>query len=348
MKEFTVAQIAEMVKGITEGNVSAVIRRIAGLREAVEGDLSFLANAKYAAAAAVTKATAVLVPLDFNRQCPAALIRVKNPDKAFAEVAQLFAPPPVQYQSGIHHTAIIASDAHIGSNVCIGPYCVVESGAVIGDNTILVAHIYVGHGTKIGADCKFYPHVSIREYSRIGNRTIIHNGTVVGSDGFGYVQEGAVRKKIPQIGVVVVGDDVEIGANVTIDRARFGETRIGNGVKIDNLVQIAHNVIIGDNTVIVAQCGISGSTIVGDRVVLAGQVGVVGHIQIGSDVIIGAQSGVTKDVPSKSFMLGSPAMPYNEFTKMHAHFMRLPELKEKVRALEEKLKQLESICSKKD
>ncbi len=341
MKEFTVAQIAEMLKGKAEGNLSAVIRRIAGLREAKEGELSFLANAKYAQAAATTKATAVLVPEDFNRQCPAALIRVKNPDKAFAEIAQLFAPPPISYQQGIHPTAVVASDAKIGEAVSIGPYCVVESGATIGDNSILVAHVYVGHMSTIGNNCKLYPHVSIREHTKIGNRTVIHNGTVIGSDGFGYVQEGAVRKKIPQIGIVVIGDDVEIGANVTIDRARFGETRIGNGVKIDNLVQIAHNVIIGDNSVIVAQCGISGSTIIGERTVLAGQVGIVGHIQIGSDVIIGAQSGVTKDIPPKSFILGSPAINYNEFTKIHAHIMRLPELKEKVRILEEKLNKLE-------
>jgi UDP-3-O-[3-hydroxymyristoyl] glucosamine N-acyltransferase len=346
MKEFTVAQIAEILKGKAEGNTSAVIRKIAGLREAVEGDLSFLANAKYAQASATTKASAVLVPEDFNRQCPAALIRVKNPDKAFAEIAQLFAPPPVSYEKGIHPAAVVATDAKLGKDVCIGPYCVIESGTVIGDNSILVAHVYVGHGTRIGNSCKLYPHVSIREYTQIGNRTVIHNGTVIGSDGFGYVQEGAVRKKIPQIGIVMIGDDVEIGANVTIDRARFGETRIGNGVKIDNLVQIAHNVIIGDNSVIVAQCGISGSTIIGERTVLAGQVGVVGHIQVGSDVIIGAQSGVTKDIPSKSFILGSPAVSYNEFTRLHAHLMRLPELKEKVRAIEEKLNKLGTNHSK--
>ncbi|MDO9540703.1 MAG: UDP-3-O-(3-hydroxymyristoyl)glucosamine N-acyltransferase, partial [Kiritimatiellia bacterium] len=320
---------------------------LAGIREADQGDLSFIANSRYVAAAAVTKATAVIVAEDWSRPCSAILIRVKNPDKAFAEAAQWFAPPPVIFPPGVHPTAIVAESAKLGKDVVIGPYCVIEPEVVIGDRCLVYAGCYIGHGSHIGEDCKFYPQVTIREYTRVGKRTIIHNGTVIGSDGFGYVQEGASRKKIKQIGIVVIGNDVEIGANVTIDRARFGQTRIGNGVKMDNLIQIAHNVTIGDNCVIIAQVGISGSTSIGERTILAGQVGIVGHLEIGSDVIIGAQSGVSKDIPPSTFVIGSPAIPHNKFSTTHAHLMRLPELKEKITLMEARLAKLEQQLSKK-
>lgn len=339
--KLTVAEIARRLGGVVEGNGAAEISGLAGIREAQAGQLTFMAAPRYAAAAGATKAAAVIVAKDWDRPCPAALIRVKNPEKAFAEAAQWFAPPTVVFQPGVHPTAVVAGDARLGKDVTIGPLCVVEPGAAIGDRCVLVAACYVGHGASIGADSKLYPQVSLREYVRVGCRTIIHNGAVIGSDGFGYVQEGAARKKIPQIGIVVIGDDVEIGANVTIDRARFGQTRIGNGVKIDNLVQIAHNVIIGDNSVIVAQVGISGSTSVGERTILAGQVGVAGHLVIGSDVIAGAQAGITKDIPSGMFVVGSPAYPHDKAMKLFAHTARLPELKARIAALEERLAKLE-------
>jgi UDP-3-O-[3-hydroxymyristoyl] glucosamine N-acyltransferase len=309
--------------------------------------LSFVANSRYVLAAATTKATAVIVAEDWNRSCSAILVRVKNPDKAFAEAAKWFAPPPVVFQPGVHPTAVVAESAKLGRDVFIGPYCVIEPDVVVGDRCVIYAGCYIGHGSQIGEDGKFYPQVTIREYTRIGKRAIIHNGTVIGSDGFGYVQEGAVRKKIPQIGIVVIGDDVEIGANVTIDRARFGQTRIGNGVKMDNLIQVAHNVTIGDNCVIIAQVGISGSTSIGERTILAGQAGIVGHLEIGQDVIVGAQAGVTKDVPPETFVLGSPAVLHNKFSTAHAHLMRLPELKEKIALMEERLARLEQKFSKK-
>ncbi|MBI2438670.1 MAG: UDP-3-O-(3-hydroxymyristoyl)glucosamine N-acyltransferase [Lentisphaerae bacterium] len=337
----SVAEIARRLGAQVEGNAQAPILRLAGIREAMEGDLSFVATPHYAGVAATTRATAVIVNEDWNRPCSATLIRVKNADKAFAEAAQWFAPPAIVFPPGIHPTAIVAQDAKLGSDIFLGPYCIVEPGASIGDRSVICAHCYIGHGTIIGDDCKLYPHVSIREYTRLGSRVIIHNGAVIGSDGFGYVQEGAIRKKIPQIGIVVIGNDVEIGANVAIDRARFGQTRIGNGVKMDNLIQIAHNVIIGDNCVIVAQAGISGSTMIGDRTIIAGQAGIVGHLVLGSDVIVAAQSGVTKDIPAGTFVFGAPAMPYEKFTKLHAHLMRLPALKEKLSALEARLAKLE-------
>jgi len=344
--QLSVAEIVRRLGGRVEGNAEAVINSLAGIREAGRGDLSFIANSRYVAAAAATKATAVIVAEDWNRPCPAILIRVKNPDKAFAEAAQWFAPPPVIFQPGAHPTSIIADSAQLGRDVFIGPYCVIEPEVVIGDRCIIYAGCYIGHGSTIGEDCKFYPQVTIREYTRIGKRAIIHNGTAIGSDGFGYVQVGESRKKIPQIGIVVIGDDVEIGANVAIDRARFGQTRIGNGVKIDNLVQIAHNVTIGDDCVIISQVGISGSTSIGERAILAGQAGIVGHLAIGSDVIIGAQAGVSKDVPSGAFLLGSPAIPRNKFAATHAHLMHLPGLKEKITLMEERLAKLEQLSKK--
>ena len=348
MKEqLSVAEIAGRLRGRVEGNPEAVITGLAGIREAEHGDLSFIANSRYVAAAAVTKATAVIVAEDWSRPCSATLIRVNNPDKAFAETAVWFASPPVIFQPGIHPTAVVAEGAKIGSNVFIGPYCVIEPDVVIGDRCVIYAGCYIGHGSLIGEDCKFYPQITIREYAQIGKRVVIHSGTVIGSDGFGYVQEGAVRKKIPQIGIVVIGNDVEIGANVTIDRARFGQTRIGNGVKMDNLIQIAHNVTIGDNCVIIAQVGISGSTSIGKRTILAGQVGIVGHLEIGSDVIIGAQSGVSKDIPPSTFVTGSPAIPHEKYLKNHAHLMRLPELKGKITLMEARLAKLEQQLSRK-
>ncbi len=337
----TVAEIAKRLNGHIEGNPNAKISGISGIREARPGQLAFIAYPRYASAAAKTQATAVLADEKWSRPCSSILIRVKNPDQAFAETAKWFAPPPVIRKPGIHPTAVIADHVNLGKDVSIGPYCVLEPGVKIGDHCVFSAFCYIGHETVIGNDCQFYSHVTTREYTQIGNHVIIHNGTVIGSDGFGYTEEGDTRKKIPQIGIVVIGNDVEIGANATVDRARFGQTRIGNGVKIDNLVQIAHNVIIGDNCVLVSQAAVSGSTIIGDRTIMAGQAGIVGHVVIGSDVIIGAQAGITKDIPSGTYMLGSPAISYEKFGKIHAHTMRLPALKEKILILEKRLAKLE-------
>ncbi|MDZ4198316.1 MAG: UDP-3-O-(3-hydroxymyristoyl)glucosamine N-acyltransferase, partial [Kiritimatiellia bacterium] len=252
----TAQEIADAVGGDLEGDGRVVLSGIAGVREARPGDLTFVANPRYATDLASTRAGAALVARDWSKPAPCVLIRVDNPDHSFAQAAERFAPAPVQPQPGIHPSAVIAPDAVLGADVCIGPCCVLESGCRIGDRTVLFAGVYVGHQSAIGADGHIYPHVSIRERCRIGNRVILHNGVVLGSDGFGYsVDEKGVRHKIPQIGSVEIGDDVEIGANTTVDRARFGRTVIGNGVKIDNLVQIAHNVTVGDHSVIVSQSG---------------------------------------------------------------------------------------------
>lgn len=325
-----------------EGDTGAEIRGVAGIREAEPGQLTFVANRKYAEDAATTRASAILVAAGWDRPCVrAALLRVLDPDVAFARVAQLFAPAPPEFPPGVHLTAVVAPDAVLGAGVRIGPYSVVEPGARIGARVQLGAGCYIGHRVSVGEDSRFHPHVSVREDCRIGRRAILHNGVVIGSDGFGYtVDARGVRTKIPQTGIVEIGDDVEIGANSTVDRARFGSTRIGNGVKIDNLVQIAHNVVIGDHAVIVAQTGIAGSVEIGSRAVLAGQVGVSGHLVIGAGAVIGAQSGVMKDVPPGAFLFGCPASPHKEALRMHAHLKKLPELAARVAALEERLRRL--------
>jgi len=338
----TAAEVAALVQGDVEGDEAVSISGISGIREARPGEVSFVSNPRYAAEVATTRAGAVIVPRAWARPAPCTLIRVDSPDLAFVKVAEHFAPPPILLKPGVHPTAIVASDAVLDEEVHVGPYCVIESGCRIGARSVLFAGVYVGHGTCLGEDVRLYPHVSIRERCRIGSRVIVHNGTVIGSDGFGYtVDAHGVRSKIPQIGIVEIGDDVEIGANVTIDRARFGRTVIGKGTKIDNLVQIAHNVVLGEHVVIVAQVGISGSTSVGARAVMGGQAGISGHLTIGEGAMIGAQAGVTKNVPAGAFVSGYPAMLHEKYTRIHALMMRLPEWREKLVDLESRLSRIE-------
>ena len=337
----TVEDIARRLNGRVEGQASLEIRSVSALGQATPGDLSFLGNPRYAPSMATTKASAVLVNEAWQGETAATLIRVPSADAAFAQVAFWLARPAITFKPGIHPTAVIAPDAKLGKDLTIGPQCVVESGAVLGDGTVLVAQCYVGPFCEVGRNCLFYPHASLREYTRVGDRVILHNGAVLGSDGFGYVKEAGHWKKVPQVGIVVLGDDVEIGANTTIDRARFGETRIANGVKLDNLIQIAHNVTVGEDTAMASQVGVSGSAHIGSRVQLGGQVGVAGHLHIGDDAVVMAQSGVSKDVRPASMMFGTPAIPALEAKKLHAHTMRLPELKRKIADMEARLKAME-------
>ncbi len=328
--------IAEHLGVVLDGDGDIEIKAVAGLKEAGVGDISFLANPKYAAHVEETKASAVIVPADWDRSAKCALLRIENSDQGFAEVAQLFHEPVPAGEPGVHPSAVVAESAQLGEGVSIGAHCTIEEGVVIGANTVIQSNCVVGYKTVIGEDCHFYPLVSIREFSEIGDRVIIHNGTVIGSDGFGYaVQKDGSRTKIPQIGKVVIEDDVEIGANVAIDRARFGKTRIGKGTKIDNLVQIAHNVVVGEHSVMCGQAGISGSTTIGSRVILAGQAGLAGHLEVGDGAIVGAQAGVMKDVPAKDFVIGSPAMNHLQTKKLIANMVTLPKLKEKVKQLED-------------
>lgn len=335
--ELTLKEIADRLEGVIEGSSNPVIRRVAGIAEARSGDITFLSNRRYVAQLKTTKASAVVVDRDMSVDATIPLLRTDSPDQAFAAIAEWFAPAPIDYPAGIHPSAVIAGDARIGERVHVGPHCVIEAGSIVGDDTVLMAGVYVGHEAVIGASCRLYPHVSLRERVQVGDRVWIHNGSVIGSDGFGYaVNKDGSRTKIPQLGIVVVGDDVEIGANVTIDRARFGRTVIGKGVKIDNLVQIAHNVVIGDHAVIVAQVGIAGSSVIGEKAILAGQAGISGHLVVGAGAVVGAQAGVTKNVAPKTFVSGYPAMPHDKATKIHAHLMKLPELRLKIAELEQK------------
>ena len=333
----TVSEIARRLQGVCDSETDPIITGIAGIRDALPGDLTFVSNPKYAADVAATRATAVLVPQGWDRPAPCVMIRVMNADAAFAQAVEWFAPPPYRPAPGIHPTAVIATDAVIGQDAHVGPHAVIEAGARLGDRVVIEAGAYVGPQVTIGDDTRMYPLSSVRERCVIGRRVILHNGAVVGSDGFGYtVDAQGVRTKIPQVGIVTVGDDVEIGANSAVDRARFGKTIIGRGVKIDNLVQVGHNVVIGDHAVLCGQAGIAGSTSIGARVVLAGQVGVAGHIHIGEGAVIGAQSGVSNSVPPGAFMLGSPAWPAEHSARVFAVMHRLPDLKKRVLELEQR------------
>jgi UDP-3-O-[3-hydroxymyristoyl] glucosamine N-acyltransferase len=318
------------------GNPEQKITGAASLSEAVPGEISFFADQRYFSRLRKTRASAVFVPLDFSETIPAGQIRVANPSKAFEQIVLKLAPKPVTFAPGVHPSAIVDPSAKLGARVSIQPYAVIEAGASIGDDSVIGAGTYIAHETSIGPSCMIYPNVTIRERTRIGARVIVHAGVVIGADGFGFEIVDGRQKKIPQLGIVQIDDDVEIGANTTIDRARFGRTWIQEGVKIDNLVQVAHNVVIGKHSVIAAQTGISGSVRVGEQVIMAGQVGIVGHVTIGDNTVIAAQSGISKDVPG-GVWFGYPAVPLAEAKRQIAWIHRLGKLIERVKAIEKKL-----------
>ena len=343
----TAAQLALELEGRLDGEGTAEITSVAGLREAGPNDLSFLNNPKYSGLLAKTNAGAVLVSETWQGEAHTTLIRVKNPDAAFAQATLKFRPPPVEHAPGIHPTALIHAEALLGPNAHIGAHVVIEKGAEIGENAVILPGVFIGEEVTIGNDVLLHVGAVLREHVILGDRVIVHNHAVIGSDGFGYsVDENGVRTKVPQVGTVRIGNDVEVGAHVCVDRARFGETRIGNGVKIDNLVQIAHNVVVGDHAVLVSQVGISGSTVVGPHAILAGQVGVAGHLTIGEHAVVGAQGGVTKDVAPKTYVWGTPATPFEKYSKSLAQVNRLPKLQKKVAELEAKLTALEAKLGK--
>jgi len=333
---FTLRDIAALSGGELVGEPALQITGAASLGEATPGEITFFANRKYIGLLRKTRASAVFVPADFAEPITAAQIRVVNPAKAFEQVVLEFALKPITYTPGIHPSAIVDPSAQLGERISIQPLAVIETGAKIGDDTIIGAASYIGHETEIGSACHIYPRVTIRERSRIGSRVIIHSGAVIGADGFGFEMVDGRHQKIQQLGIVQIDDDVEIGANTTVDRARFGRTWIQQGVKIDNLVQIAHNVVIGKNSVIVAQTGISGSTRVGERVMMAGQVGIVGHVEIADGSSIGAQSGVSKSLPG-GVWFGYPAVPLAQAKQQIAWIHRLGKLFARVKQIEKKL-----------
>lgn len=333
----TVRSLAKLVEGEVKGPGSDLpITGVNDLRSAQPDQVSFLANPKYAPQARQSRAGAVVLALTEPEDYPFTQIRVASPSLAFEKISQLFLPPPVTFTPGVHPSAVVAPDAVLGDGVSIQPHVVIEPGVKIGARSVIGAGCYLGHGSVIGADCLLYPRVTLRERSLLGARIIIHSGAVIGADGFGYEMTKGRHVKIAQNGFVQIDDDAEIGANTTIDRGRFGRTHIGEGVKIDNLVQIAHNVVIGAHSIIVSQAGISGSTTLGKYVTIAGQVGIVGHINLGDRSAVTAQSGVSKDVPEGTVVSGHHAIPMRESLKLEALVRRLPEILDRLKALEKK------------
>jgi len=343
--QFTLKQIAELFDGEVVGDAETIITGVSGIKEAKPGDVTFLANSKYQSLVEQSKASGIITSRDIDCGSKPRII-TENPSLAFSKVLDVVATEKIKHPKGIHPTAVVGEGVKLGENVAIGAHAVIDDEVVIGDNTIIYGLSYIGHRASIGRDCIIYPQVSIRDNMQIGNKVIIHSGTVIGSDGFGFAEVGGTQQKIPQIGIVVIEDDVEIGANATIDRARFDKTIIGRGTKIDNLVQIAHNVIMGKNCVIVAQNGIAGSVQLGDGVILAGQTGVAGHLSIGDGVIAGARSGITKSFPKGEKISGYPAKPHSESRKIIVCTHKLPGLYKKVRELEDKIKELEEKLEK--
>lgn len=337
----TLRELADLVQGTVVGDDQIEITAVASIEEAQQGELTFLANPKYRARLHETNASAAIVSPDVDIP-NLALLKVPNPYLAFGQILSVFAVnyhPPV----GTHDTCVIGEDVEIGRDCALGAHVTLGNHVRIGARTIIHPGVVIGDHVTIGSDVLLYPNVSLLQDVSLGDRVIIHSGSVVGSDGFGFAptEQGAYYK-IPQIGRVIIEDDVEIGANVTIDRAALGETHIHKGVKIDNLVQIAHNVVIGEHSVIVAQVGISGSTRLGKHVTLAGQVGVVGHIRIGDQVMVGAQSGISKSVPEKRMLSGSPAVDHHLWKKSQIALLKLPEALKTIRALEKRILELEN------
>ena len=337
--EKSLKELAAGLDGRVIGNEDTRITGLASLDEAGEGDITFLANPRYAQKVATTRASAVILPPGAD-PCGRNGIEVANPYLAFAKALTLFHALPLE-PKGVMEGACIGRNAEIGKDVTVYPGAFVGDGARIGDRVTLFPGVVLYAGVELGNDVTLHANVSVRERCRIGNRVIVHCGTVIGSDGFGYAPEGSGWYKIPQLGIVVIEDDVEIGANTTIDRAALDITLIRRGTKIDNLVQIAHNCVIGQNCMIVSQAGISGSSRLGDHVTLAGQVGVAGHLEIGENAIVGAKSGVPNNVPASEMVSGIPAYPHREWLRASAVIPRLPELKKAVSALEKKVRELE-------
>lgn len=336
--------LAERLACRLEGDGDVEIVRIAGIQHAEPGDLTFLANPKYESAVAHTRASAVLLR-DGAPPAPCAMLRTPDPYLAFARAVGLFAPA-WRPAPGIHALAAVAADARLGGNVSIGAFVSIGEGVTIGDNTVVFPNVTIGPGALVGADCVIHSNVALRERVVIGNRVVLQNGVVIGSDGYGFVRRGdGTHEKIPQIATVVVEDDVELGANTTVDRPAVGETRIRSGTKIDNLVQIGHGVTVGRNVLMAAQVGIAGSTDIQDEVVLGGQVGVGGHLTIGRGSVAVGQSGVTHSIEPGAMVAGYPAIDSQEWRKASVVFKRLPELKRRIKEIEARVAALASTAA---
>lgn len=335
----TVQEIAALTNGVVKGEFAGELTGVASLKEAMTTDVAFLGNEKYVDQVLPSRAGVVLVPPAYSVPPPEgrAWIVCENPSQEFTKVVAVFTPPPVKYEAGIAPTAVVEEGAVVDPTATVGACAVISRGVVIGARSVIGAGSFIGENAHIGDDCLLYPRVVVRERCLLGNRVILHPGVVIGADGFGYDSGPQGHTKIPQVGIVQIDDDVEIGANSCVDRARFGRTWIQAGTKIDNLVQVGHNVQIGRACILCGQAGIAGSSVLGDGVILAGQVGISGHLNVGAGTIVMAQAGVSKDTEPKAILFGTPALDRREFARQNMHLAKLPELAKTVKELKAKM-----------
>lgn len=341
--EFTAKQIAEFIGGRVEGNENAAVHTFAKIEEGKEGAISFLSNPKYTHYLYETQSTIVLVNNDLQLDQPvnATLIRVENAYEAVARLLQIYESIKPK-KTGIDSLAFISPKATIGKDVYIGAFAYIGDGAEIGDGTQIYPHVVIGDGVKAGSECLFYPNVTVYQGCQIGNRVTIHAGSVIGADGFGFAPNPNGYDKIPQIGIVVIEDDVEIGANTCIDRSTMGATIIRRGVKLDNLIQVAHNCEVGENTVMSAQSGMAGSTKIGRWCMVGGQAGFAGHIQVADKTFVGAQCGVISSTKGNEQLIGSPAMEPKQFFKSMAVLKKLPDMYRELNMLKKEIEELKN------
>ena len=336
--EISLSTIAEAVEGRVKGDAQAKICGAASFEEAAEGDITYAVSGKFLSQINDTKAGAVIVPHDVEGAPPNLLV-VNNPEVAFAKALDLLYPP-VRQKKGVHTTACIGENVSFGKAISIGPCVVVSDYVTLGDRVTLHPGVVIGHGVSVGNDVEIHPNVTVFHHCRIGNRVAIHSGSVIGSDGFGYKPDGDAYIQTPHIGIVRIDDDVEIGACNTIDRGTLGQTWIKKGVKTDNQVHIAHNVTVGENTLLIAQVGIAGSATIGRQALLAGQAGVGGHLTIGDHTIVGPQAGIARSVGEGKIVSGTPGMPHKVWLRVQRTIPQLPDLKKRITRLEKQLKQL--------
>ena len=336
---YTTQDIAELINGELKGDGTIQIKGVSSIDDAGEGEITFLESPKFKDKINSSNAACVITSFDLE-SANKPVIKCKNPSLALVKIMEKMFPHEIKHPSGVDKSVSLGKNVKLGKNVSIGTNSVIGNDVKIGDGTVIYPLVYIGDEVQIGKNTLIYPNVTLREKVIIGNNVTIHSSSVIGSDGFGFTKEGARFIKIPQMGIVEIEDDVEIGASVAIDRARFGRTLVGRGTKIDNLVQIAHNVKIGENSIIIAQVGISGSVNIGKGVMLGGQAGIRDHIDIGDNVMVAAKGGITKSVPPNTIMSGIPARPHNITRKLIARIDNLPKLAERLNELERKIKEL--------
>lgn len=345
--EFSAKQIADFIQGEVVGDENATVQTFAKIEEGMPGAISFLANPKYASYLYETQSSIVLVNKDFEpeKEVKTTLIKVNNAYESVAKLLTLYEMSKPK-KTGIDPLASIASSAQIGENVYIAPYAVIGEGVVIGNNTQIHANAVIGDNAKVGNNCIIYPNATVYHECRIGNNVILHAGSVIGADGFGHAPAADGYEKIPQIGIVIIEDNVEVGANTCIDRATMGATIIRKGVKLDNLIQVAHNVEVGSNTVMASQCGIAGSTKIGEWCMFGGQVGVAGHSKIGDRLNVGAQTGIPGNMKGNQTVMGSPAIDAKLFARSSVVSKRLPEMYQTLNTLQKEVEELKKLLNK--